>query len=163
MNHEIKFRGKAVDNGRWIIGSLLINAEPGIWQIFEKRPISDDETMLIPTTVEPATVGQYLWINDRHGHNLYAGDLVITEQKEERIGLDTWDRSDYGVAVLSLTSESGVVAKDGDGYHWSWDLPGTVYHLRFIERVGNVIDNPELIKIKVPNPQDIVDDVEALR
>ena len=163
VNREIKFRGKAVDNGRWVVGSLLIGAEPGIYQIFEKRPMSDGKTILIPTTVDRATVGQYLCIKDNHGQDLFSGDLVITEQKNEDGVSDTWDRSDYGVALLSLSSESGVTITDGHGYYWSWNAPETVYHLRFIERVGNVFDNPELMNVKAPTEQDVINDVESRR
>jgi len=94
------------------------------------------------------TLMQYTGLKDKSGTEIYEGDIVITEQPEIRDDCDTWVRTDWGNAVVSITPESGVTMKTDGGDYWSWDDDATVMHIRFIEIIGNIYENPELLEDK---------------
>lgn len=68
MKREIKFRGKRLDNGEWVIG-LLVKMWGG-WHIIDW----DDENTAYP--VHPDTIGQYTGMKDKNRRDIYEGDII---------------------------------------------------------------------------------------
>lgn len=149
---EILFRGKRIDNGAWVYGSFLLDGEAH--RPLEKKHLSFSKCYIIPETdrdniktrfndgsyylqtvgyhVIPETVGQFTGMTDKNGKKIFEGDIV----KAERIcnglywtGCVVWW---YGCfAIQGIKDSNNVPAID---------------LFRNYEVIGNIHDNPELLK-----------------
>ena len=136
---EILFRGKRKDNGIWRCGYLFC--------IWERAYLCWGTTNGVPNMVEidPETVGQYTGLTDKEGQKIFEGDIVKL----------TDDYNDFEWKAVV------VFGNPGGAYCWGWNfLPidgykGTTDILMWVEMeatgaycevIGNIYDNPELMK-----------------
>lgn len=129
----IKFRGKRIDNGEWISGSLDLTANQTsiLWDCID----NDGDTVPWFADVDPDTVGQFTGLLDKNGIEIYEGDIL-------RLG-----NSDSGVCEVGW-SES--VSAYCIRFHFEPELGlKPLGSWKECERdmvvIGNINDNPELI------------------
>lgn len=129
---EILFRAKSKVRGDWVAGCLVrrYNGYVGI-----DRPHPDLCFELIQ--VEPETVGQYTGLTDKKGTRIFEGDVLSGHlddlfPKEESRYEVVW--YDYGWHI-----------KSGNGI---FDTMEQNWVNMFLEVIGNVYDNPELLEVK---------------
>lgn len=133
MNRVIKFRGKD-DKGRWWFGDLLTASEDG-------RAIQyyDEEDGWMCDNVNEKTVGQFTGLNDKDGNPVYEGDIVDCDY----ILYDPWDDGKESLdpmrCVVEYDNFGFIFKKEEDLYHFLHDVKN-------IKVVGNIFDNPELLK-----------------
>ena len=141
---EILFRGKRLDNGEWVYGSFLqVEHEDGSFTtaIFQKKDAGGD------AEVFPATVGQYTGLNDKNGKRIFEGDILRIAKISDGLGSYYHPPLDYPVNV--------VVKWDLCAWMWKTlyedkryiSFPNAWCHYE-CEIIGNIHDNPELLKIK---------------
>ena len=131
---EILFRGKRTDNGEWIEGAY----SPFNLNFFgerEEKPhiiiISDDEDIDgLWCEVIPETVGQYTGLTDKNGKRIFEGDIVSLVKHDSLIY-----KVVYVPCRYELVNSKGVNCFVLD-----------IYKSENIEVIGNIHDNPELIK-----------------
>jgi uncharacterized phage protein (TIGR01671 family) len=124
---EIKFRGKRLDNGEWLYGSLVILN--GRYFIFDDANRHE---------VDPATVGEYTGLKDRKGIAIYEGDVIRSPLSEDktrphRIFYHTGNAAFMG--ALIDRKELCYLRLDQD---WIYKFGKEV--------IGNIHDNLELLK-----------------
>jgi uncharacterized phage protein (TIGR01671 family) len=131
---EIKFRGKT-RNGKWVYGYAAKFAHGSVPVILE-----DTEDGIKPRKIIPDTVGQFTGLHDKNGKEIYEGDVVqqywgfphyrngVRYDCYSRIGKVLFDKS----GCFVLLSESLLYHLFGDGLTQ--------------EVIGNIHDNPELLK-----------------
>lgn len=150
MNRAIKFRGKRLDNEDWVHGDLLQIAGGCVIYhgshtdstLIENTPNLDVELavelyMDEVSPVYPETVGQFTGMYDRKGKEIYEGDILGA--KGYAIGWVKGGVRGYCYDVVYVnhpTMES------------DWSLYSTVKddYPEQIEVIGNIYDNPELLK-----------------
>lgn len=122
MSRIIKFRGKSVLNDEWIYGDL-------VHRIDSPKTISPVQIKGIG--VKEETVSQFTGLLNKNGKEIYEGDILLMGEDE-------------GVRIYNK-----VGVKDGCfGYIGEYSgelLPFCNYNV-MEEIVGNIYDNPELIK-----------------
>ena len=124
---EIKFRGKRIDNGEWVCGSMLTftNKMASITPSYTKVFKASNEVMTIKNIydVDPATVGQYTGLHDKNGKEIYEGDIVRLFGGEYCQGYYEHDQT-----IVVKSAYDIVVMEESEN----------------VQLLGNVWDNPEL-------------------
>lgn len=138
MKREIKFRGKEFETGQWIEGSLTTYPRyyPTITLVENAELIPKKKTCV----VLPETVGQFTGLCDKNGKEIYEGDIVKAKE--------------YGIDI-----PNGVFCSNVAGYdNFSVDYIDGGFRLlnnqrgfllckdNHLEVIGNIYDNPELLK-----------------
>jgi uncharacterized phage protein (TIGR01671 family) len=139
---EILFRGKRKDNGDWATATSILKAEcfgefrfyinslSGVTAYFNSdRNITRTKTKLDCEWLEviQETVGQFTGLTDMKGTKIFEGDIL------------KWDAIEWGSEHLELVK---------------WDY--SLFSIRkddwneWCEVVGNIYDNPELLKNEHP-------------
>lgn len=144
MNREILFRGKRLDNNEWLYGSHFTDSGEDYIIPQNLLGINDYEEY----QVDQNTVGQFTGLRDKNGRKIYEGDVVRRKDSAygmEDIGVVKFDCS-LGAFVLESENRGrtyrAVFKKgfsDNDG---KCTIEGTYSY----ELLGNVYDNPELLK-----------------
>lgn len=132
MKREITFRGKRLDNGKWVIGDL-VHVERGALIL----PIGKGWDQ---HRVAPETVGQWTGITDANGQRIFEGDIVRWRKfadKEYQISIMKWFEQ-YAAFGLARSIDDGAI--------WESDWFGIVFWGGDMEVIGNIHDNPELLK-----------------
>lgn len=116
----IKFRGKRLDNGEWVIGYLV--------KMWREWHILNSDNVNTAYPVDPATVGQFTGLKDNNGREIYEGDVIKWNDK-------------YPPKVILWFACQFDVGND------SCSMPLLALKDKCpIEIIGNIHDNPELLK-----------------
>lgn len=133
---EILFRGKRIDNGEWVQGFYALVAsnkglKHGIYTVAENGCV-------IPYEVDPETVGQFTGLTDKNGQKIFEGDIVKSCFRDD---------ADKEPMTVEFRIERGgwfpFACGDGCGC-----CEVDTYPPEYTEVIGNIHDNPELIKKK---------------
>ena len=134
---EVIFRGKRADSGEWVEGDLL--------QIkYYNKPIIECKIMpQIPVScvygVLAETIGQYTGLTDRNGKRIFEGDICKFKR---------FNDVHVGKVVFNVTTASFIM--------WYQPIVGAYGEKAtqkmllsvcdYIEIIGNIHDNPELLE-----------------
>ena len=121
----IKFRGRDFA-GFWYIGDLVQNNA------------EDDDLLIsrgcVSIYIENETVGQFTGLVDKNGKEIYEGDIIIEKLRRARKD---------GERLVICFDDFEWQGKNANGSTTSLSLL-VEYHT--IEVIGNIHDNPELLK-----------------
>lgn len=156
---EILFRGKRKDNGEWVFGFVTM-----MWGQIHIVDIGNENTAYL---VIPETVGQYTGLIDKNGKEIFEGDIVKTQERYDRpYSKNRKSKRHIGVVEYQIHSGSGFhnsktgkwdrymeyaaewIVKVQDYGKFTYGSWGDFWDC---EVIGNIHDNPELLKGGVEN------------
>lgn len=144
---EILFRGKRLHDNKWIYGNFVSDCE-GNSHIIEPRFFCEDGHHLqyedntdTPVFIIPETVGQFTGSTDKNGKKIFEGDIVSIAKYGGLIY-----KVVYALCRYELVNSKGVNCFVLD-----------IYKSKDIEVIGNIHDNPEMLKgASKPIAQDVL-------
>lgn len=122
---EILFRGKRTDNGEWVEGYYTLYANNrGVHPCILT---GTEQGCVIPVFVIPETVGQFTGLTDRKGKKIFEDDIAM------------FDGSD----IVYIGFVDGVYRLFNKNGYYTVSVHN---HYAYIEIIGNIHDNPELLE-----------------
>ena len=134
MNREIKFRGKRLTDGNWIYGDFFRNR--GLSFIASDGIAENPLATWRDYNVAPETVGQFTGKYDKNGKEIYEGDIVKTKEYGKFLG----DKNFSGYDHFEVHFKNGGFRLENE--ERIFNLTNNSH----LEVVGNVHDNPSLLK-----------------
>lgn len=134
---EILFRGKRLDNGEWITGHLLKYEDGSARMVSSNTDIfcyekDDSIIQTVAHRVDPKTVGQYTGFVDKNGRKIFEDDILSIYNSKAFLFSVAWNNNHY---ILKCTT-NGV----------SDNILNVIESPEDVKVVGNIYDNPELLK-----------------
>ena len=133
MNREIIFRGKDFLKEEWVYGDLVKTKN----FVAIKKTNGD---YFHPTQVSPNTVGQYTGLKDKNGKQIFEGDILgYIGKRKDNMNKVYRRKVVFHEGMFALLSKE-LPAYSALNYHCmedgrsAWSV------------IGNIHDNPELIK-----------------
>lgn len=151
MKRTNKFRGFNIISNEWVYGSLLKIGDN--YHILGDNDMCEDGHHIrqesdFPTWVDPNTIGQFTGLYDKNGKEIYDGDIIYSEFPDgsKTNCLIGWNEEN---SCFGLMDEYNYRSKL-EGY----DFPrfdnaifcNFLKHSKKFEVIGNIYDNPELLK-----------------
>jgi hypothetical protein len=163
MKREILFRGKSSQNDKWLYGNIQIPEAP-----YDEYFMWDNGWQM---QVDVNTVGQYTGLIDKNGKKIFEGDILRVSEYDNLLMREFNDETDYfGMFTLEeltgelqqsytspVTWEDGTfcISTKGDWLHHNDMFLAVLFGdmkrsnpIFIFEVIGNIHDNPELLKYK---------------
>ena len=137
MSREILFRGKRVDNGEWVYGSLVRSvSRTWIKDIGSKtslRAVSSDYADWRCVEVIPETVSQFIGLCDKNGKEVYENDHVnVWRDGSNRKFTVKWREEGVPMYILYPQPHNEDFWYCRSDMKMAWEV------------IGNKFDNPSL-------------------
>lgn len=152
---EIKFRGKRIDNGEWVYGSLNLFIGKAFIQIMAWLR-ADGNCSIDTIQVDPATVAQFTGLKDKFGAEVYENHIVKQtyhfQTGSVHDGTDE-DFSGHHIGKVVITTSKGVCMKNPLNYSDEAEEVTVSKQYKNVsgrrcEVIGDIHSNPELLEVK---------------
>ena len=132
---EILFRGKRKDNGKWVEGWYVppVDYRGSHWDASISYKVKEGH--LEDVEVIPESISEFTGLTDKNGKKIFEGDIVA--------GALYWQELPKNGVVAFRDGSFGLVWYRGDIEHFN---PFTSMCNITYEVIGNIHDNPELLK-----------------
>lgn len=150
---EILFRAKRIDNGEWVEGQYAYILNPLTESGEPIKHLICNGTNIFNNEIDPETLCQYTGLKDKNGNRIWENDIVSCEHEKypddnpsevyPLLPESIKYTRNYAVEFINTGSSYGYRLRN-KSIHFM--LTGNVIQNHKIEVVGNIFDNPELLK-----------------
>ncbi len=137
----LKFRGKKTDNNEWVYGYYYYK-----WRIVQHViHCSESEGVLVDKEFEVIgkTVGEFTESQDKNGKDIYEGDILNTKTTFRN---NMADRRFQKNTIIEVGFKDGCFIDKNTDVNLFDKIHSPVSHKIDFEIIGNIHENPELIK-----------------
>ena len=148
MENRFLSRGKRIDNGEWIIGSLLVDKQQDIetGEQIEIIGIYPSEYKDFAKKIDPSTICQCTGLKDKNGNLIWENDIVKCVDENNDIEF---------TAIIEFGNPNGLYSWGYQLQHIKGDEPNLDILLwvdmeeagATCEVIGNVFDNTKLLEV----------------
>lgn len=161
MSREILFKAKRIDNGEWVEGFYCIKKP----YCFDDRIISSLRTIIITEhsstgtvsfEVNPDTICQYTGLTDKNDNKIWENDVLMFHSNKNDlakacygefyvIDVETLEKIDSVIGWHYEVIETDTISKC-EPFNIPMPLTNDYIETCELEVIGNIFDNPELLK-----------------
>lgn len=159
---EILFRGKRKDNGEWVEGWYVppVDYNGKHWDASISYKVESGHLEDVEVITE--SISEFTGLTDKNGKKIFEGDIVKTQPFYDRPYSEKRKSKQFiGVVKYRVRTFNGNKFYAKQDYHGEWGLTfyeefGKYNHYSWgelwgCEIIGNIHDNPELLKEGIEN------------
>ena len=135
---EFLFRGKRVDTGRWIEGSLWYYL--GVPKILSAANV-------VGYDVHPDSVGQFVGLTDKNGKKIFEWDVIKFHKfrgEPDWVGVISYEHSQYVVTGRMPVAYEKRIGEEP--FYCPFEVSLSGIDKDTIRVIGNTHDTPELVR-----------------
>ena len=129
QKRPIKFRGRCAFSGTWRYGFYYVSKGNHII-----RDENDKESIVLEKTL-----GQFTGLHDKNGKEIYEGDMVDV--------LSAGSHLPNGIIKFGQGAAKFFIGNESNSICWNLSGGGHNYTQENLEIIGNIFDDPELVKL----------------
>lgn len=132
---EILFRAKRIDNGEWVEGQYAFILNPLTESGEPIKHLICNGTNIFNDEIDPETICQYTGLTDKNGNRIWENDIV-----------GAWSEGKTCIGRVKRRVDGLYIIYPSYQKQEFWGLCPDENGKTTVEVIGNILDNPELLK-----------------
>lgn len=132
---EILFRAKRIDNGEWVEGQYAFILNPLTESGEPIKHLICNGTNIFNDEIDPETLCQYTGLKDKNGNRIWENDIV-----------GAWSEGKTYIGRVKRRVDGLYIIYPSYQKQEFWGLCPDENGKTTVEVIGNILDNPELLK-----------------
>lgn len=132
---EILFRAKRTDNGEWVEGQYAYILNPLTESGEPIKHLICNGTNIFNDEIDPETLCQYTGLTDKNGNRIWENDIV-----------GAWSEGKHTIGRVKRRVDGLYIIYPSYQKQEFWGLCPDENGKTTVEVIGNILDNPELLK-----------------
>lgn len=132
---EILFRAKRIDNGEWVEGQYAFILNPLTESGEPIKHLICNGTNIFNDEIDPETICQYTGLTDKNGNRIWENDIV-----------GAWSEGKTHIGRVKRRVDGLYIIYPSYQKQEFWGLCPDENGKTTVEVIGNILDNPELLK-----------------
>ena len=148
MMREILFKAKRIDNGEWVEGTPIFYKDGSMTLIDVNEYKSVGYHILNNGHLDRNTLCQYTGLTDKNGNKIWENDIL---SDDDMLSVVRWDEEEARFVIDDYGTKGCLMEYGFDECMGEYGVVDTYgfddfCSMKSFEVIGNIFDNPELLK-----------------